>query len=81
MRRDLARCRHRVLKLLLVQGRVYPGKTTWGREHRSWLARQSFEHEPAELAFVDQLAALDGLSARREALDERLSRLALDERC
>jgi transposase len=30
LRRDLARARHRVSKLLLLHGRVYPGKTTSG---------------------------------------------------
>ncbi len=80
VRGDLMRARHRVSKLLLLHGRVYPGKSTWGRDHRSWLARQSFEQEPTELAFIDSLAAVDGLCARREALDERLSRLAQDER-
>lgn len=80
VRRDLARARHRVSKLLLLHGRVYPGKTSWGREHRRWLAAQAFDEEPAEFAFVDLLAAVDGLCARREALDERLSRLATDER-
>jgi transposase len=80
VRRDLARARHRVSKLLLLHGRVYPGKTTWGQAHRRWLATQTFAHEPAELAFIDLLAAVDGLVARRSALDERLSRLAQDER-
>lgn len=80
VRRDLARARHRVSKLLLVEGRVYPGKTTWKQEHRRWLARQQFAFEATELAFVDLLAAVDGLAARRQALDERLSRLAEDER-
>jgi len=68
--------RHRVSKLLLAHGRVYDGKTTWNRAHRLWLGRQRFEQEPAELAFIDLLAAVDGLIARRGALDERLSRLA-----
>jgi transposase len=80
VRRDLARARHRVSKLLLVEGRVYPGKTTWNWAHHQWLASQRFEHECTELAFVDLLAAVDGLLARRQALDERLSRLATDER-
>jgi transposase len=80
VRRDLARARHRVSKLLLVHGRVYPGRTTWNREHCRWLAAQAFDHEPTELAFCDLLAAVDGLTARRQALDERLSRLATDER-
>jgi transposase len=79
-RRDLARARHRVSKLLLLHGRVYPGTTTWNQTHRRWLAAQAFEHDPTELALCDLLAAVDGLSARREALDERLSRLASDER-
>jgi transposase len=80
VRRDLTRTRHRVSKLLLLQGRVYAGNTTWTREHRCWLASQVFEHEPTELAYIDLLAAVDGLLARRKALDERLTRLATDER-
>jgi transposase len=80
VRRDLGRARQRVSKLLLVEGRVYPGVTTWTREHRRWLAAQQFAFESTELAFIDLLAAVDGLAARREVLDQRLSRLALDER-
>jgi transposase len=74
-RADLARVRHRVSKLLLRHGRVYEGGT-WTQTHRRWLAAQRFAHAPTELAFVDYLAAIDGLVARRAALDERLSRLA-----
>jgi transposase len=80
VRRDLARARHRVSKLLLLHGRVYPGRSAWSQEHRRWLAAQAFEHECTELAFIDLLAAVDGLTARRCALDERLSRCAQDER-
>jgi transposase len=80
VRRDLARARHRVSKLLLVEGRVYPGKTTWNQPHQRWLSSQQFHFESTELAFIDLLAAVDGLLARRHALDERLSRLAEDER-
>ena len=80
VRRDLGRARQRVSKLLLVEGRVYPGVTTWNQEHRRWLAAQQFRFESTELAFIDLLAAVDGLAARREVLDGRLSRLALDER-
>jgi transposase len=78
-RADLLRARHRVSKLLLMHGRVYPG-TTWNREHRRWLAAQTFELAPTELAYLDLLAAVDGLIARKDALDERLSRLASDDR-
>jgi hypothetical protein len=80
VRRDLGRARDRVSKLLLVEGRVYPGKTAWNAEHRRWPAAQQFTFEPTELAFIDLLAAVDGLTARRRALDQRLARLAGDER-
>ena len=79
VRSDLMRCRHRVSKLLLLHGRVYPEPTAWNARHRQWLAAQRFEQAAAELAFLDTLAAVDGLVARKAALDERLSRLALEE--
>jgi transposase len=78
VRSDLMRCRHRVSKLLLLHGRVYPEPTTWNARHRQWLARQRFDEPVTELAFLDALAAVDGLAARKKALDERLSRLALE---
>ena len=39
---------------------------------------QTFAHLNTELAFIDNLAACDGLTARKVALDERLSGVALD---
>src|SRR5204862_4714428 len=73
VRSDLMRCRHRVSKLLLLHGSVYPERTTWNARHRRWLGRQQFEEPAAELAFLDTLAAVDGLVARKASLDERLS--------
>jgi transposase len=64
-RRDLARARHRVSKLLLLHGRVYPGQTTWNRAHHRWLAAQTFSEPAAELAFIDLLAAVDGATAAK----------------
>ena len=78
VRSDLMRCRHRVSKLLLLHGCVYPEASTWTQRHRQWLARQRFEEAATELAYLDALAAVDGLVARKAALDERLSRLALE---
>jgi transposase len=77
VRGDLMRCRHRVSKLLLLHGHVYDG-SAWTKTHRRWLAEQRFEQAATELAYLDCLAAVDGLVARKQALDERLSRLALD---
>jgi transposase len=75
VRGDLMRCRHRVSKLLLLHGRVYDG-SAWTKTHRRWLEQQRFEQAASELAYLDTLAAVDGLVARKQALDERLSRLA-----
>jgi len=78
VRVDLMRCRHRVSKLLLLHGRVYPERSTWTQAHRRWLSRQRFEQPASKLAYLDCLAAVDGLVARKQELDERLSRLALE---
>jgi transposase len=81
VRGDLMRCRHRVSKLLLLHGRVYLQPTRWTQRHRAWLSRQRFDEPAAELAYLDTLAAVDGLVARKAALDERLSRLAREGEC
>ena len=77
VRLDLMRCRHRLSKLLLRHGRVWD-RTAWTQTHRQWLSAQRFEHQNTELAFIDNLAACDGLVTRKQALDERLSWVALD---
>ena len=65
LRGDLMRARHRVSKLLLLHGRVYVDGRGWTKRHRRWLERQRFEHAATELAYVDALAAVDGLVARQ----------------
>lgn len=78
-RRDLMNARHRVSKMLLRHGRVYPKpSSTWSKTHRQWLAAQQFTDSVSELAYVDLLAAVDGLTARKHALAERISRLAVE---
>src|SRR2546423_1747398 len=72
LRDDLARARQRVSKMLLRYGRVYPKRVCWTKQHRLWLADQRWDHTASELAYLDYLAAVDGLVARREAIDERL---------
>lgn len=78
VRRDLMTARHRVSKMLLRHGIVYPEPSTWTQAHRRWLSRQVFAQPVSELAFADLLAAVDGLSARKTALSERISRLAVE---
>lgn len=79
-RRDLMTARHRVSKMLLRHGRVYPRPTTWTAAHRRWLSQQQFDEAPSDLVFGDLLAAVDGLAARKAAIALRLSQLATDER-
>ena len=78
-RRDLMTARHRVSKMLLRHGRVYPESSTWTVAHRRWLAAQQFDETASELVFADLIAAVDGLTARKAAIAERLSRLAEDD--
>jgi transposase len=78
-RRDLMNARHRVSKMLLRHGRVYPKPSTWSQEHRRWLSRQQFEQPLSELTYADLVACVDGLTARKKALAERISVLATDE--
>jgi transposase len=77
-RRDLMNARHRVSKMLLRHGRVYPKNTTWTQEHRRWLAAQQFREPMSELTWADLIACVDGLTARKKALAERIGELASD---
>jgi len=79
-RRDLMNARHRVSKMLLRHGRVYPKSTTWTAEHRRWLSAQQFQEPASDLVFADLIAAVDGLTSRKAAIALRLSDLATDER-
>src|SRR3954465_13004362 len=74
-RRDLMTVRHRVSKMLLRHGRVYPKATTWTAEHRRSLSVQRFDQAASDLVFGDLLAAVDGLSSRKAAIAQRLSGL------
>ncbi len=78
LRQDLMRARHRVSKLLLRHGRVYPKERgTWTIAHRNWLASQRFDEPAPALAYIDSLASVDGLLARRVVLEQHLSQIAV----
>jgi len=77
-RADLMRARHRLSKLLLRYGRLWEGASSWTVAHRRWLYGQRFEWQATQLAYLDALALVDALAARRADLDEQLGRLAQD---
>ena len=52
-RQELMRARHRVSKMLLRHGVVYPKSKTWTAEHRRWLSQQCFAEPPSETVFAD----------------------------
>src|SRR5207342_1201154 len=58
-RRDLMNARHRVSKMLLRHGRVYPKQSTWTQKHRRWLAAQQFREPASDLVFADLIASVD----------------------
>ena len=70
--------RHRVSRMLLRHGRVYPKPSTWTQEHRRWLAAQQFAEPMSELTWADLIACVDGLTARKKTLAERIAELATD---
>ena len=65
---DLKSKRQQILSLLLRLGLHYPGKTTWGKTHRKWLADQKLAHREQRIA-IEEL-----LGAERQA-QERITRL------
>lgn len=65
---DLRRRRQAISSMMLRQGRVFPGKKTWGAMHGHWLRSQRFEH-PAQ-----QFVLYELLLAARHA-EERLARV------
>jgi transposase len=77
-RRDLMNARHRVSKMLLRHGRVYPEPSTWTQAHRRWLAAQQFREPMSAYTWADLIACVDGLTARKKTLAERIGELATD---
>lgn len=79
-RRDLMTARHRIAKMLLRHGRVYPEPTTWTQKHRGWLAGQHFDDPTSEMVFLNLLAQVDALTARKIAAAGQIAALATDQR-
>ncbi len=77
-RRDLMTARHRVSKMLLRHGLVYPKDNTWTVEHRRWLSRQRLPEPMSDLVLGDLIATVDGLAARKQQIATRFSELATD---
>lgn len=70
LRGDLMRARHRVSKLLLRQGTIWPGPgEAWSQRHLQWLGKIRFQQPLLEVVFGEYLAHHEVLLARRDRLD------------
>jgi transposase len=66
------KARQQLKAFLLRHGRIYAGKTSWGKTHAHWLADQSFEHAGDQLAFTEYVLATQGADERLGRLDQAL---------
>jgi transposase len=69
---DLRTKRQQVSAFLLRQGLHYPGKTTWTKAHRNWLASQKFEYGEQRLAFEEMLLAMRQAQERLDRLEQAI---------
>ena len=78
-RSDLMRCRHRLGKLLLRRGLIFP-RRNWTAAHREWLRRLDWP-EPADRHVVgDYHLAIEQIQARLREIDRLLEQLAVTPR-
>jgi len=77
---DLVRCRHRLGKMLLRRGLIWPsGRNPWTQAHREWLRSLSFERESERAAFNDYVLAVDQVEERVRTLESQLESVAQAE--
>lgn len=67
------KARQQLKALLLRQGRLYTGKTSWNAAHERYLARVSFDHRAQDIAFVECRQAVSEAQTRVERLGEALT--------
>jgi transposase len=73
---DKLRARHRLMKFLLRQGRVYRETKSWGVAHRKWLDAQTFEFPASQMTLETYRQTLSEMESRLETLDQRIEVLA-----
>lgn len=69
---DLRAKRQQVSSMLLRLGRHFPGKTTWGRAHKTWLASQKLAHLEQRLALEERLLAMRQAEERVQRLEQSM---------
>jgi transposase len=74
------RAKQRTAAFLLRHGRVYPGKTTWGRGHWRWLLQQVMDQPAQQIVLQEYLDAVREASARVLRLTGQIRELVPDWR-
>lgn len=77
VRRDLMRSRQRLRMFLLRADLYYPG-SAWTVAHTRWLDQIRFHDRAQTATFTDLRAAIEGLLARRDRLEQTLEELVPD---
>jgi transposase len=72
---DLLRNRHRLSKLLLRRGLIYPGHQ-WTKRHREWLNQVTWEYPAERHVMTDYRLAIAQIEARLTEFDRALDDLA-----
>jgi len=70
--RELRVKRQQVSAMLLRLGHHYPGKTTWGKAHMSWLAGRKLDHLEQRIAYEEMLHAVRQAGERIERLEQAI---------
>jgi transposase len=72
---DLLRTRHRLSKLLLRRGLIYPGRA-WTKRHREWLTQVHWAHPSERYVMADYQLAIAQHEARLTEFDRVLTAIA-----
>jgi transposase len=70
---DLRRKRQATTSMMLRQGRVFPGKKTWGATYKHWLQKQAFEHPAHGLVLQELLLAVRHAEERLERVEAAIT--------
>lgn len=77
IREDLARCRHRLVKMLVRRGMVFNSTSRlWSEAHRRWLQSLEFESEVDRAVIAEYRLAIDQAERRLKAMDKQIEQAA-----
>ena len=70
--RERRNARHRLKALLLRNGIIYSGKSSWSDAHLRWIARLKMEHPTQQIGFQEYVHSISESTARIERLEQAM---------